>query len=288
MKICLACGTRLETSWHCPACQYAPQELQGRLIFAPELAETANGFRPHIFAELADLEARNFWFRNRNRLIIWAIKRYFASAQNLLEIGCGTGFVLSGIERALPQLSLFGSEVYSAGLAVAAQRLQSATFFQMDARRIPFEKEFDVIGAFDVLEHIEEDEAVLDQMHQAVSPDGGIILTVPQHAFLWSRADEYACHIRRYKARDLKNKVTKAGFAIERVTSFVSCLLPAAMLSRFIQQKQKTEYDPMAELKISGVPNVILEGSLAIEQVFIRLGLNLPFGVSLMVIARRV
>jgi SAM-dependent methyltransferase len=59
-----------------------------------------------------------------------------------------------------------------------------AVLFQMDARKIPFESEFDVIGAFDVLEHIEEDEKALAQIFHAVLPGGGLILTVPQHRFL--------------------------------------------------------------------------------------------------------
>ena len=65
----------------------------------------------------------------------------------------------------------------------------------MDARRIPFEDEFDVIGAFDVLEHIKEDEQVLVQMHRAVKSGGGIMLTVPQHMFLWSEQDVQAHHV---------------------------------------------------------------------------------------------
>jgi SAM-dependent methyltransferase len=183
-------------------------------------------------------------------LIIWALRRYFPEANTFFEIGCGTGFVLSGIAQALPQLSLCGSEIYSTGLTFAVQRLPSATLFQMDARKLPFAEEFDVIGAFDVLEHIEEDQLVLAQMYQVVSPGGGIMLTVPQHAFLWSQADEYACHVRRYEAGDLKKKVMQAGFTIERTTSFVSFLLPLMALTRFRKRQPAAEYDSMAELKI--------------------------------------
>src|SRR6266545_4042215 len=87
--------------------------------------------------------------------------------ENFLEIGCGTGFVLSGIRKAFPELILSGSEIFSEGLNLAAERLPGVELFQMDARRIPFQEEFDVIGAFDVLEHVKEDEEVLSQMYQA-------------------------------------------------------------------------------------------------------------------------
>ena len=71
-----------------------------------------------------------------------------------------------------------------------------------------FRNEFDVIGAFDVLEHIADDELVLSQMHQAVRKGGGIILTVPQHSFLWSEIDEYSRHVRRYSVSELKLKLS--------------------------------------------------------------------------------
>jgi SAM-dependent methyltransferase len=118
--------------------------------------------------------------------------------------------VLSGIERAFPHLALYGSEIFSAGLAYAARRLNSAELFQMDARQIPFENEFDVIGAFDVLEHVKDDGVVLQQMHQALCAGGGLLVTVPQHPLLWSHLDEYACHVRRYTRKELRRKVVQA------------------------------------------------------------------------------
>jgi len=89
-----------------------------------------------------------------------------------LEIGCGTGHVLSGVARAYPGTKIYGSELFPAGLAFAAEREPAADFMQMDARHIPFIDEFDVIGAFDVLEHIKEDEQVLAQMYSALKPGG--------------------------------------------------------------------------------------------------------------------
>ena len=70
----------------------------------------------------------------------------------------------------------------------------------MDARNIPFRDEFDVIGAFDVLEHIDEDVAVIDEVRKALRPGGGFLMSVPQHPALWSQQDERAFHVRRYTA----------------------------------------------------------------------------------------
>jgi SAM-dependent methyltransferase len=204
-----------------------------------------------------------------------------------MEIGCGTGFVLSGISEALPTLTLAGSEVFSAGLAFAANRLPGVELFQMDARRIPFREEFDVIGAFDVLEHVQEDEEVLSQMHQAVRKGGGILVTVPHHPFLWSQVDDYARHARRYHARELKEKVSRAGFSVIRLTSFVSLLLPLLMLSRFKQRSNSAEFDPLFEFNISTLMNTTLERILAGERTLIRAGVSFPAGGSLLLVARR-
>lgn len=257
------------------------------MLFAPEIARESEGFNPDYYAELARLEAENFWFRARNRLIVQTLHESFPRAGRFLEVGCGTGYVLSGLAQAFPQMSLVGSELFPQGLVFAANRVPHATVIQMDARDIPFEREFDVIGAFDVLEHIEEDERVLGQMHQAVVDGGGIILTVPQHRFLWSRQDEYACHVRRYSAKELRDKVERAGFSVTRMTSFVTFLLPLMYLARRRKRAAGMEFDPLEELRIGGLMNVALSAVLRIEAALIGLGISLPAGGSLLMIAMK-
>ena len=288
MRLCISCAKAFDNaSPQCPFCLFEPKRVNGHVAFAPELAAESKGFEAHYFGPLAELEAGNFWFRSRNRLLIWALQRYFPEARNFLEIGCGTGFVLSGIRKALPELELCGSEVFSEGLSFAAERLPGIELFQMDARRIPFREEFDVVGAFDVLEHVEEDEEVLSQMYQATRRRGGILVTVPHHAFLWSQADDYARHVRRYETQELKDKVKRAGFDNVRVTSFVSLLLPLLIISRFKQRLTREDFDPMSEFRIGPLVNATLEKILDAELALIRSGLSLPCGGSLLLVARR-
>jgi SAM-dependent methyltransferase len=168
----------------CPSCRLSPVLIDGFDSYAPSFANEGGGFKATYFSQLARLEQVNFWFRSRNKLLLWVLEKYCPNFQSLLEIGCGTGYVLSGISKEYPRSTLFGSEIFIAGLGFAAARLPSAKFMQMDARSIPFENEFDVIGAFDVLEHIKEDEEVLSQMRMALKPEGLMLLTVPQHAWL--------------------------------------------------------------------------------------------------------
>jgi trans-aconitate methyltransferase len=246
------------------------------------------GFKEHYFQELAALEASNFWFRARNKLLLWAMCRYAPQLQNFLEIGCGTGFVLSAVARQFPAAQLAGSEYLAEGLIYARQRVPNAELTQMDARHIPYQSHWDAIGAFDVLEHIAEDEQVLREIAKALKPGGMVFITVPQHRWLWSAVDEYACHVRRYEAAELHQKVRAAGFKILHSTSFVSVLLPAMYASRLLKGKQtEAKLDAMAELRIHPVLNSLFEGILAIERGMIRLGLPLPVGGSRLLIAQK-
>ncbi len=257
------------------------------MAFAPDLASGNVGFDAELFEKLAPLEADNFWFTSRSRLLLWSIETYFPKLSSFMEIGCGTGYVLSEVRRQFPEVRLFGSEVQGAGLSIAKQRIKECTLLQMDARRIPFEREFDVIGAFDVLEHIVEDELVLREIYRAVQPGGGIILTVPQHPFLWSAMDEFACHVRRYSARDLVAKVQAAGFSVVRETSFVSLPLPLMIASRYRRRGRENGHDQLAELKVGRLSNAFLKGVLRAEHAMIRMGVSMPIGGSLLLVARK-
>lgn len=289
MKICLACNKRFSSdSWQCLSCHSHIQLIDNFLSFSPELAFTNPGFKSIYYEKLVQLEEQNFWFRARNHLICWALGHYFPSAASFFEIGCGTGFVLSGINQNFPHLNLFGSEILSAGLDYTNKRVKNTTFFQMDARQIPFENEFDVIGAFDVLEHIDEDEIVLQQMYQALHKVGGIIITVPQHPFLWSSYDVNACHIRRYKAKELKMKVVKAGFKVIKITSFVTFLLPLMLGSRLFRSKSNEKnHDLFSEFKIPYMINGFFEKILNLERLLIQKGISLPVGGSLLLVAKK-
>lgn len=288
MKRCLHCaGTYTSMGWTCPACGFVPGQMDGFTTLAPELAHGGAAYPPEAYAELATLEAGNFWFRARNQLILWAMQRHFPNVQRYLEIGCGTGFVLTSIAQVYPQARVTGSEIFSTGLPYASKRLPNAELLQMDARHIPYEDEFDVIGAFDVLEHIEADEVVLGEMRGALRSNGGIVLTVPQHPQLWSRQDEYARHVRRYKMGELREKVRRAGFHVVFETSFVSLLLPAMAASRLMQSKQQVVTDEMAELRLPKLLNSTFETMMKVERFFIQIGMRFPIGGSGLLVAKK-
>lgn len=290
MRVCPACGsTRCTDAWACEACGSQPAVIDGFTAFAPDLASENPGFHESYFAELAGLEARNFWFRARNDLIVWAMKTYVPDCRRFLEIGCGTGFVLSGIRSAYPNAELFGTELFAAGLGFAAGRVPSATFLQGDARSIPFRDHFDAIGAFDVLEHIQDDVSVIEEVGRALRPDGRFLLTVPQHPALWSPQDDHAYHVRRYTAAGLRRKLEAAGFAVDRMTSFVTLLLPLMLASRARMRLCPSDepFDAIDELRLSSLANAALRSVMQVEGRLIRHGISWPIGGSLLVVARK-
>jgi ubiquinone/menaquinone biosynthesis C-methylase UbiE len=256
------------------------------LAWEPELAKHNGGFPEESFEGLARVEAGNFWFRARNAIILWALRKYFPGFQSLLEVGCGTGYVLSGIAQAFPQARIVGSEIYTAGLRFAATRLPSVELLQMDARKLPYEAEFDVVAAFDVIEHILEDELVLQNFHRAVKPGGGCLITVPQHQWLWSPVDVAAHHQRRYSARELHTKVEAAGFRVVYSTSFVTLLLPLILASRLAIRRSGHVGDSEA-LVLNPFLDRILEAIIRMEHFVIKSGLSLPFGGSRLLVCQR-
>ena len=287
MKCCLVCDYCFESEkWDCPRCGRRPTLRNGVLCFIENPPAACNGFKPEYFAKLATFEEDNFWFRARNRLIQWALGNYFADAESFFEIGCGTGFVLRGVRENLPRIRLSGSEIFDDGLVFARARLPGVDLYQIDARRLPFEREFDVIGAFDVLEHIVEDEVVLRQMFTATRPGGGILVTVPQHRLLWSATDEHSMHQRRYRRAELRRKVEQAGFRIQRITSFNSLLLPLMIWSRMLRKRDQ-DLQLWREFEISPALNKTLESILKLERMAIRKGVSFSAGGSLLLIGRR-
>jgi ubiquinone/menaquinone biosynthesis C-methylase UbiE len=287
MILCPSCGAKnIHAETGCAQCGFVPARVDGFLAWVPELAKHNDGFPEESFEGLARLEAGNFWFRSRNALVKWALHKYFPGFQSLLEVGCGTGFVLQSIHQEFPEARTVGTEIYTAGLAFAAKRLPGVELLQMDARKLPYEAEFDLVVAFDVIEHILEDELVLQNFHRAIKPGGGCLITVPQHQWLWSPMDEAACHQRRYSATELHTKVEAAGFRVLRSTSFVTLLLPLMLASRRAARR-KGQLGDSKELVINRVPDRVLAFIMQIERLLIMVGVSLPIGGSRLLVCTR-
>jgi SAM-dependent methyltransferase len=91
---------------------------------------------------------------------------------------------------------------------------------------------FDLVGAFDVLEHIEDDKKFIAQISEHMDKGAIFIATVPAYQFLWSNHDVAHRHCRRYTRRTLMKLFTEAGFAILYVSYWNRLLLPLAIVAR--------------------------------------------------------
>jgi SAM-dependent methyltransferase len=241
-------------------------------------------YAPGDLAILAGLEARHFWFRARRRIILDALARWFPHAQNYLEIGCGAGYNVHGIANAFPEWRIVASDALEEGIAITrGLNARGVALVCFDARQVPFEKQFDVVGSYDVLEHVADHADVLRQFRKACRAGGGILLTVPQHPRLWSTADVLARHHRRYTKSELRQLVEAAGFQVAGCTSFNTLNLPLlALRSSFLRATGRA---PRAVVPAAPA-NWLMERCMDADRLLIGAGFNLPAGGSLLLAAR--
>jgi SAM-dependent methyltransferase len=238
----------------------------------------------YLLDDIVAAEPWHFWFRARRRLVLWALRWYFPRLRSLLDVGCGTGFVLDGLRRAFPDLMLAGCDVRLDVVCRARQRLHNVRLFQGDVLRLPVRPHLDAITALDVIEHLDDDEEALAEMFRALNPGGGLLITVPQHQWLWSVVDEFSRHRRRYSRADVLAKMQAAGFRVLRCTSFFSSILPLLALRRF---QTRGQFDAAAELRMPRTLNAAVAMLLQPEWLLIRTGVSLPMGGSLLIVAER-
>lgn len=266
----------------------------GIRCYARDLAFQNDDYPQEAFSILFDLEKDNFWFNSRNRMIKQLIeKKVSINKTSFLEIGCGTGYVLNNIAENFPDMKLTGSEIYLEGIKFAKKRVSNAEFVQLDATKMPFSNKFDAIGAFDVLEHIEDDKEVMKGVYKALKKDGYFFITVPQHKFLWSINDEIAFHKRRYTRKEMTTKLINAGFEINFVSSFVFTLFPLMTLSRLFKGSNKENITnevivrEIKKLRVGKFTNKVFTYLMKIDEYLIKQNISLPFGGSLVVVAKK-
>jgi SAM-dependent methyltransferase len=263
----------------------------GIKCYHPELAEDFDSYPSAGFDVTDDVETSSFWVASRTRLLKREVLKAVSGIQHarFFEIGCGTGAFLRSLSSA-NSFKLLGSEIYLRGLLSATSRSKEVEFIQLDATDIPFDSEFHAIGAFDVIEHVDDDIAILQGIWRALKPGGTVILTVPQHQFLWSSLDEFVHHRRRYSRKDLVDKLESVGFQVTYTTSFVFVLFPLMLVSRVFfgrskNQPSAAEFDK--QVRFNPITNRLFDWLMRIDEAMITRGWSLPFGGSLLVVARK-
>jgi SAM-dependent methyltransferase len=280
--------------WVCPSCGQAAVVHDGIVLTAPQLADTISGFDPGDFDVVAQAELTHFWFVARRRLLVALAAAYAPGARQFIELGCGSGNVLNVLARARAWQRIVGTDLHPSGLTWARARVASSVdLIQSDARQLPFADAFDAAGAFDVIEHIAEDEMVLASVRSALVTGGVFFATVPQHPSLWSLADTITHHVRRYRRGELEAKLRAAGFDILFSTSYAVSLLPLMVVSRLRARRADPIDDVEAraiarkELHVHPLLNRLLTSILHAEVALTRRGVRWPVGGSRVVVARK-
>ncbi|MEK7412354.1 MAG: class I SAM-dependent methyltransferase [Planctomycetota bacterium] len=267
------------------------ETVGGIKCYSSGVADSYTDYPDAGFDVTDKLEADSFWVRSRNRLIKHLVHKYASrtAKTRFLDIGCGTGAVIQGIIDDA-NLEITGSEIYLKGLLYAKSKLPRVDFIQFDVTQGILPAQFDMIGAFDVIEHIENDVAAIANIHEMLSDDGYFIVTVPQYMFLWSKLDTIVKHKRRYSKKELLLKLRQQGFAISYSSSFLFALFPLMLISRLLDRKDsgnKADMEFEKRVRFPKVLNWIFDKIMRIDEVLIRLGVSLPCGGSLLVVAKK-
>lgn len=296
----------MELILYCPHCKNALKKTNGRYLCGHchraypifedipcfiDQSKLPDSFDPSSFAFLFQMEQRHFWHTGRKKIILDVLRRHIANLTDcrMLEIGCGNGNILAYLKD--NGVNIEGGDIFIDGLRFCRQRSKSTHLYQLDIVSLPFQNSFEIIGIFDVLEHIENDMIALSEINSALIPGGSLILTVPAYQFLWSPFDKGVGHKRRYGTRDIRAKLENSGFIVKKMSFYVFFAFPIIAAIRLINKvlpdnNKKQKIETAMEANTIPVINGVFLGLLRLEMILMRY-FNLPFGSSLLVLAEK-
>jgi SAM-dependent methyltransferase len=192
----------------------------------------AESFSKERLARLGQIEGWHFWFSGRRTLVRELMNRTPMDHPLHLELGCGTGSMARDLKARGHRV--VAVDLRHEGLERSRLMDPSAMLVRADATCLPFRNvSFDVVTALDVLEHLDDDAALL-QLHRVLKPGGRMILSVPAMPWLWSARDEDAGHLRRYTPRLLEAALLRARLSVVAIRYYLFILFPLIALSRLL------------------------------------------------------
>jgi SAM-dependent methyltransferase len=238
-----------------------------------------------VFNRLDQLEGQHWWFAARRKILKNVISQFAPKKSDLrlMEAGCGTG-------GNLQMLSSFGKleafELDDQARDIAKGKLPMDIKSGMLPDQVPYKDgSFDVVVAFDVIEHVEKDIESLAKLGQQLAPGGRLVMTVPAMPWLWSKHDETHHHYRRYTSASLNEALLKAGLKPVRISYFNTLLFPmiaGLRLARKVFGITESADDAMPSPAVNGV----LKSIFGFESNWVG-KVSMPVGVSLLAVAQR-
>ncbi len=261
-------------------------EIADRMWIASRNASVSYPAEAH--SSLAQIEATSFWFAHRNDVINTVLAR-FAPAGPIVDVGGGNGFVSSDLVRR--GHSCIVIEPGDDAARIAHHR--GLTVVKAPFDRMLFRPgAVAALGLFDVIEHNADDVGFLADCLDVLAPGGHVYVTVPALRWLWSSDDDYAGHQRRYSRSTLAHALARAGFDVRFVSYFFSALVPPLFLLRTLPsalglRKVTTPKDAVGHHSAGGRLANFARRAFAFERAAIGRDMTLPFGTSLVAVARR-
>ena len=236
-----------------------------------------------------DIEQSYWWFVGKQYLVKTVLKRLSIKSVKkapILDIGCGTGIILKILERFGPA---YGVELSWEAIRFLRRR-DLNLIARSDANQcLPFKNDtFSTIICLDVLEHLENDFKLLKEMFRVCKPGGHVVVTVPAFEILWSPHDVALHHKRRYTKRNMLRMICQLNWKVVKCsyynTIFFLPILAIRKLKTFLSDNKQVRSDFF--LKLPGWLNRALS-SLFISEIYCLRHLNMPFGVSLLLILHK-
>ena len=234
------------------------------------------------------IEDESFWFAHRNECIAAALRGHTIDGP-FLDVGGGNGAVSKALEnRGLRTVLLEpGPEGAHNARVRGLRTVVNATL--EDAHFA--DGTFAAAGAFDVIEHIADDDAILREVHRVLRPNGIMCVTVPAYEWLWSSEDVLAGHHRRYTLPRLEKVLTRCGFEVGYQTYFFAPLTLPMFLMRSVPHRLHRRSEAAVEETASKqhtpspLARKVMDALLAPELARIARGHTIPVGTSCLAVA---
>ncbi len=233
-------------------------------------------------------EEKHWWYVGKRSLILSLFKRWYQGRTDLkiLDVGCGTGIIMKSLSNFG---EVYGVDVSSEAINFCKQRgLKNVKKGSID--NLGFKEEtFDAVGCFDVLYHkaIEDDEAALRQLYKVCKRGGRLFITDSAMKCLWSQHDVATQARTRYSKEEMKAKLERAGFAVEKISYYNSFLFPVVFLYRKLFDRVDERKEAKSDIgDTNAVINGVLKRVLFLEAWLLK-RINFPVGVSLVCVARK-
>ena len=235
------------------------------------------------------VEDSYWWYIALKATVFSFIKKYtpITTSGRFLDAGCGTGGILAGAQN-----------YTSTGFDIAHEAMQFCqkrklpNILQASVCEIPLQShQFDIVVSLDVICNVGKShiETAMQEFFRVLKPGGTLVLNLPAYNFLQSQHDK-AVHIQhRFIRRELQEKLTSAGFLVEKLTYRNTILFPLIALVRLGERLFRKRSSPAkSDLKpLPGPINRFLINLLSLETKLLLSGFNLPFGLSLFCVARK-